>query len=205
MLALMIGGIFMTMKQFVITVYSGIVVLLALVIFSFVRIDGMDSRLKEQAAAISALSEQSETAKEDAAGEATPMPEPSTESSVESSTESTAKPSETPKPVVYVVSPIASFAAYTIAQTPFYELPTETNQSAGIMDKETNVTVNGICGNFYYVTLENGQSCYVEQKYVAARASATEPDSAPDGTAYGDEGSDAAGSTGDTLTQTRTN
>lgn len=191
----------MTMKQFVITVYSGIVVLLALVIFSFVRIDGMDSRLKEQAAAISALSEQSETSKEDAAGEAAATSEPD----ADSSTDPTSEPNETPEPVVYVVSPIASFSGYTIAQTPFYELPTEANQSAGTLNKETNVTVNGICGNFYYVTLEDGQSCYVEQKYIAARVTATEPGSAPDGTAYGDEGSEAAGSTGDTLTQTRTN
>lgn len=94
----------MTAKKLVILLSAVLAVLFGMVIFAYVRINGHETQLAAQAEAIAAQQESLNTQKN----------------------EEVQEPEATPEPVVYVVSPIAAFDAYTVEAAPYFTLPDET-------------------------------------------------------------------------------
>lgn len=151
----------MTVRKLVGIAVALVAILFGLVIFCYVRINGHEAQLEQQAEAIAALQEK----ENDGNGEEK-------------------EPQATPEPVVYVVSPIAEFNAYTVEAAPYFTLPVAESEPAGTLEAGSNVIASGVCGDFYYITLPDETTWYVPQKYLAQAATPTpEPTPEPNATA----------------------
>lgn len=147
----------MTAKKLVILLSAVLAALFGMVIFAYVRINGHETQLAAQAEAIAAQQESLNTQKN----------------------EEVQEPEATPEPVVYVVSPIAAFDAYTVEAAPYFTLPEAESEPAGTLEAGSNAVVSGICGDFYYVALPDGTTCYIPQQYLAQTATPT-PEPTPE-------------------------
>ena len=147
----------MTPKKLLILAVTVVVILFGLVIFAYVRLNGQEAQLAAQAEAIAALQE----GQQDAGSEA--------------------EPEATPEPVVYVVSPVSAFDAYTVEAAPYFTLPVAESEPAGTLEAGSNAVVSGVCGDFYYVTLPDETTCYIPQQYLAQVATPT-PEPTPEQT-----------------------
>ena len=141
----------MTPKKLLILAVTVVVILFGLVIFAYVRLNGQEAQLAAQAEAIAALQEGQQDAGSEAAPEA----------------------------VVYVVSPVSAFDAYTVEAAPYFTLPVAESEPAGTLEAGSNAVVSGVCGDFYYVTLPDETTCYIPQQYLAQVATPT-PEPTPE-------------------------
>ena len=147
----------MTARKLVILLSAVLAVLFGMVIFAYVRINGHETQLAAQAEAIAEMQESLNTQKN----------------------EEVQEPEATPEPVVYVVSPVTAFDAYTVVAAPYFTLPEAESEPAGTLETGSNAVVSGICGDFYYVTLPDGTACYIPQQYLAQTATPT-PEPTPE-------------------------
>ncbi len=147
----------MTARKLVILLSAVLAVLFGMVIFAYVRINGHETQLAAQAEAIAEMQESLNTQKN----------------------EEVQEPEATPEPVVYVVSPVTAFDAYTVEAAPYFTLPEAESEPAGTLETGSNAVVSGICGDFYYVTLPDGTACYIPQQYLAQTATPT-PEPTPE-------------------------
>lgn len=147
----------MTARKLVILLSAVLAVLFGMVIFAYIRINGHETQLAAQAEAIAAMRESLNTQKN----------------------EEVQEPEATPEPVVYVVSPVTAFDAYTVEVAPYFTLPEAESEPAGTLETGSNAVVSGVCGDFYYVTLPDGTACYIPQQYLAQTAAPT-PEPTPE-------------------------
>lgn len=153
----------MTWKQLILIFSSAIVILFGLVIFAYVRLNTLDGRIAEQTESMENITADMDTLK------------------ALKEREEPAEPEATPEPVVYVVSPVTAFDAYTVEAAPYFTLPAAESEPDGTLEAGSNLIVSGVCGDFYYTALPDGTTCYVPQQYLAQVPDPT-PEPTPDPT-----------------------
>lgn len=136
----------MTLKKLVILAVVILAILFGLQIFAYARINGHEAQLAEQAQAIAALQKSQDAAQEE---------------------KDEKEPETTPEPVVYIVSPVTAFNAYTVEAAPYFTLPAAESEPDGMLEAGSNAVVSGVCGDFYYAALPDGTTCYIPQQYLA--------------------------------------
>lgn len=133
----------MSIKQFGITITAAFLLLVALVVVAFVRINGIADA--QGAKAPAALDERL-TAVELAIAELKGQ-------------ENELVP--TPTPVVYVVNPITPFAANCVDACALYAIPDANGEQITTLEAGVEVVVNGVTETCYYITLADGTTGYV--------------------------------------------
>lgn len=144
----------MTVKQGFIAIAAALLAVVGLLIFTIVRVNTAQANQKEQEVRLEAVEEKSE-------GLAAAMEE------LKMADTPSDEPLPSPEPIVYVVSPIAQYDAFATEAAPYFALPTPDSESIGTLEAGANMVVSGICGDYYFVTLPDGVTCYVAQGVVA--------------------------------------